>query len=93
MKECMHQNIVNEAEEYASIHKNINENEPDDPNDTKLDENTVAYVSDTRVSKEWSDLRGSYIASRPVERLEPTLKGQSYNNALAHKVKNMDGNI
>ena len=52
MKECMHQNIVNEAEEYASIHKNINENEPDDPNDTKLDENTVAYVSDTRVSKE-----------------------------------------
>ena len=35
----------------------INENEPDDINENKLDENKVAYVSDIRVSTEGSDLR------------------------------------
>ena len=37
--------------------KNINENEPDDINENELDENTVAYVSDIRVSIEGSNLR------------------------------------
>ena len=42
----MHKNIVNKAEEYAEIHKNINDNEPYDINKNKLDENTVSYISD-----------------------------------------------
>ena len=50
MKEWMHKKSKNEAEEYAVIHKNINNNEIDDINENKLDKNTVAYVSDTRVS-------------------------------------------
>ena len=42
--------------------------------------------------------KGSYFrlsarASIPVYGLEPTLKVQSYNNILAHKVKNIDGKI
>ena len=48
MKQWTQKNIVNEAEEYAGIHKNINENEPDGINENKLDENTVAYLSYTR---------------------------------------------
>ena len=36
--------------------KNINDNEPDDINEDKLDENTVAYISGIRVSTE-----GSYL--------------------------------
>ena len=50
MKQWMQENIVNEAEEYAGIHKNINENEPDDINENGLDENIVAYISGIRVS-------------------------------------------
>ena len=46
----MQENIVNEAEEYAGIHKNINENELDDINENGLDENIVAYISGIRVS-------------------------------------------
>ena len=57
MKEWAQNNIVNVTEEYAGIHKNINENEPYDINDNKLDENIVAYVSDIRGSTEGSDLR------------------------------------
>ena len=41
-------------------HKNINDNEPDDINENKWYENTVAYVSDIRVSTEGPDLRWSY---------------------------------
>ena len=52
MKEWMQKNVVNELEEYVGIHKNINENEPNDINETELDENTVYYVSDTRLSTE-----------------------------------------
>ena len=55
--------------------------------------NTVAYVSDIRLYIEGSDFIWSSISSRPLERLEPTLKVQSYNNALSHKVNNIDGNI
>ena len=50
MKEWMQKNILNEAKEYAVIHKNINENEPYDINENKLYENTVAYAIDIRVS-------------------------------------------
>ena len=57
MKEWMQKNIVNKVEGYSGIHKNINENEPDDINENGLDENIVAYVSDIRVSTEGSDLR------------------------------------
>ena len=57
IKEWMQKNIVNEAEEYSGIHQNINKNEPDDINENKLDENIVAYVSDTIVSTERSYLR------------------------------------
>ena len=46
----MHKSIVNEAEEYAVMHKNINQNEPDDINENELDKSTVAYVNDIRVS-------------------------------------------
>ena len=35
MKEWMQKNIVNEAEEYAGIQKNINENETDYINENK----------------------------------------------------------
>ena len=38
----IHPTIVNEAEEYAGGHENINKNKPD--------ENTFAYVSDISVS-------------------------------------------
>ena len=37
-KEWIQNNIANESEEYAGMHKNIDENEPDDINDNKLDE-------------------------------------------------------
>ena len=57
MKDYMQKNILNETEEYAGIHKNINENEADDINDKKLDENTVAYVSYIRLYTDISDLR------------------------------------
>ena len=56
MKEQIQKNIVNEEEEYAGKHKNINQNEQNDINENKFDENTVAYVSDIRVSTEGSDL-------------------------------------
>ena len=56
MKEWMQKNIVNEPEEYVGIHKKINENESNDINEKK-NENTVAYVSDIRVSIEGSYLR------------------------------------
>ena len=75
------------------MHKNINENEPDDINESDKNENTVAYVSDIRVSTEGSYLRWLYIASRQMNILEILLKVQSYNNALAHKIKNIYGNI
>ena len=93
MKEWMQKNIVNESEEYSGIHKNINENEPYDINENKFDENTVAYKSDIKVSTEGSDLKLFSRASRLVERLGPTLKGQSYNNTSDHKIQNMNGNI
>ena len=57
MKEQIQTNIVDKAEEYAGMHKNINENEPDDIHENELDENTVAYVSNIRVSTEVSDMR------------------------------------
>ena len=57
MKQWMQKNIVNKAGEYAGIHKNINDNEPDDINENELDENKVAYVSAIRVSTQGSDLR------------------------------------
>ena len=56
MKEQIQKNIVNEEEEYSGKHKNINQNEQNDINENKFDENTVAYVSDIRVSTEGSDL-------------------------------------
>ena len=48
MKEWVQNNIVNEVEEYAGMHKSINENEPDDINENELDKNTVAYVIDIK---------------------------------------------
>ena len=57
MKYWIQKNNANEAEQYAGIHKNINENEPYDINETELDENKVAYVSNTRVSTEGSYLK------------------------------------
>ena len=48
MKEWVQNNIVNEVEEYADMHKSINENEPDDINENELDTNTVAYVIDIK---------------------------------------------
>ena len=57
IKKWLQKNIVNEEEEYAGKHKNINENEKNDINEKKFDENTVAYVSDIRVSTEGSDFR------------------------------------
>ena len=57
MKYWIQKNNTNEAEQYAGIHKNINENEPYDINETELDENKVAYVSNTRVSTEGSYLK------------------------------------
>ena len=93
MKEWMKTSVVKKSEEYAGIHKNNNENEPDDINENKLDENTVSYVSDTKVSTEGSYLRLSSRALIMVERLEPKLKGQSHKNALPHKVKKIYENI
>ena len=58
---------MNEAEEHVGVHGNINENEQD--------ENTFSYVSYISVFTEGSDLIGSDISSRPVDRLEPTSKG------------------
>ena len=52
MKEWVQKNIVNEAEEYAGMNNSINENEPDDTNENKLDKNTVTYVIDIKVSIE-----------------------------------------
>ena len=52
---------MNEAEEHVGVHGNINENEQD--------ENTFSYVSYISVSTEGSDLIGSDISSRPVDRL------------------------
>ena len=89
----MQKNTVNESDQYENIPKNIPDNEPDDINENETDEKKVAYVSDISVS-----IEGSYLilldrASIPVERLEPKVKGKSYNNILAHKVKEIDGNI
>ena len=64
-----------------------------DINDTKLDGKKVAYVSDTRVSSGGSYLIWSSRTLIPIDILEPTLNGQSYDNALSHKVKNMYENI
>ena len=57
MKEWVQKNIVNKAEEYAGINKNINEIEPDDINENELYKNTVAYVSGTTVY-----IEGSYFS-------------------------------
>ena len=57
MKEWIQKNIVNESEEYVGMHKNINQNEPDDINENELYEKKFAHISDTRVSIEGSDLR------------------------------------
>ena len=64
-----HTTIVNEAEEHSRGHKNINENLPD----RKL----FACVGDRSIYKEVSGFRWSHIASRLLDILEPTLKGQS----------------
>ena len=84
--------IVNKTERYAFIHVNINKNKPDDINENVPGENIVTYVSDVIVSIEGSYLRLFDRSSRPVERLEPTLKGQLYNNLLSHKVNTIYGN-
>ena len=57
MIELMKKKIINKTEEYAVTHENINQNEPDDNNENKLDEKTVAYVSDIIVSTKESKYR------------------------------------